>query len=36
VPGFPLATEPLAATGPPLAHQLWSAKQGVLPAPAAH
>ena len=36
VPGFPLATEPLAASGSPRAHQLWSAKQGVLPALAAH
>ena len=32
VPGFPLVTAPLAAGGPVLPHQLWSAEQGVLAA----
>jgi len=36
VPGFPLVTAPLATGGPALAHQLWSAAQGVLPSSAAH
>jgi hypothetical protein len=36
VPGFPLVTAPLVAGGPGLAHQLWSAAQGVLPGSAAH
>jgi hypothetical protein len=33
VPGFPLVTAPLATAVPAkvLAHQLWSARQGVLP-----